>query len=210
MKTITYNEILYRAAETAGRVRTQIPVPEAAMLKSILSMELRRIWQGMDWNELIPDPIEVAVTDGQFSKNEGSTNEAAPEMGDILGVWTGNPRNYSGQYLALAHDEGDGVVRLRPPESGTGDSVSMPETVWVEYQLPCPDLVGVAAADLAEYPLPEKFAPWLAARAAGHLLSADGATSLAGVQFGLAEVYLQEQEARITRPEWRWKLRVTK
>ena len=82
--------------------------------------------------------------------------------------------------------------------------------VWVEYQLPCPDLTAIATADLPAYALPEKFAPYLAARAAGHLLTADGATGLAGVQFGLAESYLQEQEARITRPEWRWQLRVQK
>jgi hypothetical protein len=218
MKTITYNEVLYRAAEAAGRVRSALPVAEATMLKSILALELRSIWYRCDWNELIPDPLQVTVTNAAFSKNEGSTDPLAPELGDILGVYTGNPRNFTQQWFDLAFDEGDDAVRLRPPEPTAPAwpwwwqllNGSMPSTVWVEYQLPCPDLNSLGATELANYELPEKFGPWLAARAAGHLLLGDGATAMAGVQLGMAETYRQEQEARITRPEWRWRLRVRK
>jgi hypothetical protein len=218
MKTITYNEVLYRAAEAAGRVRTALPVAEATMLKSILAMELRSIWRMCDWNELIPNPLLVTVTNAAFSKNEGSTDEAAPELGDILGVYTGNPRDPAQQSYELAFDEGDNTVRLRPPEPSAPAwpwwwqllNGAMPAEVYVEYMLPCPDLLAVAAVDLPAYELPEKFGPFLSARAAGHLLLADGATAMAGVQFGLAKSYQQDQEADITRPEWRWRLRVRK
>lgn len=223
MKTVTYNEVLYRAAEAAGRVRTALPTAEATLLKSILAMELRSIWHRCDWNELIPDPLAVTVltnaaNEPYFSKNEGSTDEAAPELGDILGIYTGDPRNYSQQWYDMPYDEGDDVVRLRPPEPTAPAwpwwwqllSGSMPTQVWVEYVKPCPDLNPLSGTALAEYELPEKFAPWLASRAAGHLLMADGAQSLAGVQLGLAQSYMAEIEARITRPEWRWRLRVRK
>lgn len=223
MRTITYNEILYRAAEAAGRVRTQLPVSEATFLKSVLALELRSIWNRCDWNELIPDPLQVTVTTSAtsnpyFSKNEGSTDETAPEMGDIIGIYTDNPRNPTAQWSELGYDEGDDVVRLRAPEPVQPSwpwwyqlvAGVVPGQVWVEYVKPCPDLNALNGDTLANYALPEKFAPWLAARAAGHLLLGDGAQALAGVQFGLATTYMQEIEARITRPEWRWRLRFRK
>lgn len=223
MKTITYNEVLYRAAEAAGRVRTALPTPEATMLKSIIALELRSIWHYADWNELVPDPLQVTVTTSStsnpyFSKNEGSTDPAAPEMGDILGIYTDNPRNPTAQWSDLAFDEGDDVVRLRPPEPVQPSwpwwyqlvAGVVPSQVWVEYVLTCPDLSSLTGDDLANYELPLKFGPWLAARAAGHLLAADGAVQLGSMQMDLARNYLQEIETRITRPEWRWKLRVRK
>lgn len=214
MKTVTYQEILNRAAESAGRVRSALPVAEALILRSVLAMELRSIWNRCDWNELIPDPVQVTVVNSSFSKNEA----VGDVIGDVLGVYTGNPRDYTQQNFELDYDEGDDVVRLRPPEPTAPAwpwwwqllNGSMPSSVWVEYTLPCPDLNAVSDSALLAYELPEKFAPWLAARGAGHLLMADGATAMGGVQFGLAETYLQEAVARITRPEWRWKLRVRK
>lgn len=222
MKTVTYNEVLYRAAESAGRVRTALPTSEATMLKSIIALELGEVWKEADWHFLIPNPLAVTVltnanSEPYFSKNEGSTDPAAPEMGDILGVYTADPRNPNAQAVELAFDEGDNIVRLRPPEPTAPawplwqtSFNAVPAQVWVEYLLPDPDLMALTGEALANYEIPAAFLPYLAARAAGHLLTADGATGMAGVQFGLAERYLDSERGRITRPEWRWKLRVRK
>lgn len=196
MKTITYNELLYRAAEAAGRTRDNIPTPESTLLKSSFALDLPKIWNGFDWNELIPDPVSVTVADRAFSKNEGDNDE----MGDILGVYTVDPRTTS-KWVSLEFHEGDNTVRL-PPQSTT-----LPDTVFVEYMLPCTDILAIAAGDLGATTFPLKFAGWLAERGAAQLLTADGDTGLAGAHFGLAESALASEAARITRPLWRRTIR---
>ena len=203
MKTVTYEEIVNRACEAAGRGRSKLPAAESSLLRSALAIDLRRVWNGVDWPELIPDPAETAVTDGEFSKAEGTDDE----LGDILGIYSANPRSTT-IYDEVGWDEGDGVVRVHNADDGSGYS-----TVWVESMLPCPDLTVDAELGLSggetvdDYEMPARFAAWLAERGAAHLLTADGATVLAGVHFGLAESYLNAELERITRPPWRDKLK---
>lgn len=158
MKTTTYNDILYQAAEFAGRTRDKLPPSEAVMLQGFLATEIRDLWQGSyQWPELIPDIKAVVTTNGTFSKNEG---DPANEMGDILGVWTNNPQTTT-SYLGLRFNEQDDQVRI---EDGGG-------TVYVEYMLPRPDLMTV---DTGNYRIPDRFRNFLAYMAAGNLVRADG------------------------------------
>lgn len=132
MKTVSYADILYQAAEATGRTRDKLPAQEATMLQGFIATTLREIWNGLyQWPELIPAIRTVTTTAGLFSKNEGSTNPSTPELGDILGVWTANPLS-TPNYVALRFDEQPGQVQL---EDGGG-------TVYVEYMLPCPDLMS--------------------------------------------------------------------
>jgi hypothetical protein len=136
MKRVDYIDILYQAAEAAGRTRTNLPVQEATMLQGFISTALRGIWNGnYQWPELIPAIVSKATTAGVFSKGEDATGE----LGDILGVWTNNPQ-VTDRYVALRFDEQDGRVQL---EDGGG-------TVWVEYMLPCPNLMTAVTWDLTQ------------------------------------------------------------
>ena len=68
MKTTTYNEVLNRAAEAAGRTRDNLPTPEAAVLKSVFAVELNRLWFMADWPELIPALATASVTSAPITQ----------------------------------------------------------------------------------------------------------------------------------------------
>lgn len=164
MNTVTYSDILNQAAELAGRTRDKIALSEATALQGFLATGLREVWNGSyQWPELIPDILSVTAVNRTFSKNEGSVDPLNPEMGDILGVWTNNPQTTT-SYIGLRFNEQDNKVRI---EDGGG-------TVWVEYMLPCPDLMLVEAAQLSAYPISTRFRNYLAYVGAGNLCRADG------------------------------------
>lgn len=62
MKTVAYSDVLYRAAELAGRTRDKVPVSEALMLRGFLAAELAEVWNMHPWPELIPGIAELSVT----------------------------------------------------------------------------------------------------------------------------------------------------
>lgn len=197
MKTCTYSQILDRAAEYAGRTRDKVPLSEQVILRSTLADELSDVWTGQDWPEL-RDWFQATIVDGVFSKNEGSEDPAAPEMGDILGVYSADPR-VTTKFHAVEFEEGDGEVRI------FGNYAS----VFVEYQLPAPDLETVADGDLDGFTLPERFRKILAWQGAAVLLTADGDAAGAGVRMGLADRALTKQVTRLpSNPPWRRSLRV--
>ena len=176
MKTITYNDVLYQAMELAGRSRDKIAPSEATMMQGFLATGLREIWTGSyQWPELIPDIATVTTTNRTFAKLEGQQGE----MGDILGVWNNNPQTTT-SYLGLRFNEQDNKVRI---EDGGG-------TVYVEYMLPRPDLMTVAAVDLPAYTISERFRNYLAYLGAGNLLRADG-------QFAQGDEMLAHSQAEI-------------
>src|SRR5438105_4551069 len=121
MKTVTYNDVLYRAAELAGRTRDKVPVSEAAMLRGFLAAELMEVWNVAAWPDLTENPEQVTVSDRSFSKREGAANE----MGDILGVTTADPRTTT-KFRNVSFEEGDGEVKIDAALS----------SVWVEWQTP--------------------------------------------------------------------------
>ena len=163
MITVTYNDVLYQAADLAGRQRDTLAVKEATMLQGFIATGLRDIWQGQfQWPELIPDIIAVTTSSKTFSKLEGLTGE----MGDILGVWNNNPQTTT-SYLGLRFNEQDDKVRI---EDGGG-------TVYVEYMLPRFDLMTISGTPLAEYLIPDRFRNFLAFYAAYNLKLSDGALS---------------------------------
>jgi hypothetical protein len=280
MKTISYNEILYRAAEAAGRVRDNLPLPEAALLKSVFALELPRIWAGEDWDDLrrpllavtldsaksfsVPlNNIPRVIVSGAGDSNSNGTyllgaDPAYPTMyykADgtcwLLGTpgnygihsgYIGNPLYFSGSLtgpwtnlIGLAQfdppptsvynaERGGDILGIydQPPTgstpwqrldfSRTGDTITVapnpdtaapvPDTVYVYYQAECPDLLALSSTDLAALTLPLFLGNYLALIGAAHLLLADGANSLAGVQLGLAEGQLNFERTRIQRPRW--------
>lgn len=114
------------------------------------------------------------------------------EIGDILGVWTADPRATT-RFRAIPWEEGDGVIQLFEDRT----------TAWVEYQAPPIDLLSVNDADLDEYEIPERFANILAYQAAGSLLRADGKYDAGNEYMAIAERLLAEESQRL-RPPRRW------
>lgn len=185
MKTVTYNDILYRAAEMAGRTRDKLPVSEATILRAALAVDLEDVWNKQCWPELIPDPVQVDVESQQFDKDED-------EMGDVLTVLTANPL-VTTKWRLVGFQERDGAVWIDENRA----------SVWVEYLLPMPDLMAVEDDELATYEIPQRFRAYLSLRGAGALLNADLAGSGNGV-LGQAEAALVNQIQRLPPPpEWR-------
>jgi hypothetical protein len=185
MKTVLYSDILYQACEATGRTRDKLPLQEAVMLQGFIATPLRDIWNGnYQWPELIPAIVSVTTVNRVFSKNEGS--EETQEFGDILGVWANNPLE-TASYQALRFDEQDGQVQL---EDGGGE-------VFVEFMLPCPDLMALAGDDLLNYELPARFRNFLAWMAAGHLASADGQVAQSDTFLGLAQMEIDIELRRL-------------
>ena len=96
--------------------------------------------------------------------------------------------------------EGDNAVYI---ENGATE-------VWPVYMLPCPDLMLVAAGDLLAYKVPKRFRNYLAYRAGGNLLKADGDMAGAGVNFGLAKEQLAYEQTRAwdALPGWMKRVRL--
>lgn len=75
MKTANYNDILYAAAELAGRTRDKLPPSEATMLKAYFAADLQNVWNKQPWNDLIPYPFYAVAPNGRtFGLNEGNGN----------------------------------------------------------------------------------------------------------------------------------------
>lgn len=282
MRTISYNEVLYRAAEAAGRTRDNLPVTEATLLQSVFNVELARVWASEDWDDLRQPLLAVTLDANASFANPWQNPAQLTVSGSLLaaanGVYTGSPvNNVVGLWtaangytvtlagttytladntgLALATsttaingawtDAGNGAgaavatawtnaavtfgevlgVFDQLPTSSTpwqrlpfyrqGDSFvpqpgtapwwgvcAVPATVYVYYQSACPVLAGMSTGQLAALTLPLVFGNFLALLGAAHLLSADGAASLAGVQIGLARDQLAFERTRIQRPKW--------
>lgn len=211
MKTVVYSEVLERAAELASRTRDKIPPSEALMLQGFLAVELQMVWNKEAWPELVPPPWQASVTEGAFSKRERSLvpgyaappyDPENPEIGDVLGVFSGNPLA-STRCRPLDFIEGDNVVRL--PGS------NVPAQVWVEFVLPRPDLMRLTGATLSAYGILGRFSNYLALRAAGWLLKADSQEASAGACYGLAEAALRAEMNRLPpAPWWRAAARLRK
>lgn len=114
------------------------------------------------------------------------------EIGDILGIWTADPRATT-RFRTIPWEEGDGQIQLFEDRA----------TAWVEYQVPPIDLLTVVDADLDEYDIPERFANILAYQAAGSLLRADGKFEAGNEYMLIAERLLAEESQRL-RPPRRW------
>lgn len=193
MKTCTYNQVETLAAELAGRPPDKLPTTEATMLLAFLAGKLPEIWNREAWPELCDNLEEITLDDNNaFDKREGD----ADEMGDILSVLLGFDPRLNTNSTRLNDDqvtELDGRVVVNAPSS---------TAVFVEWQQPAPELLEVAAVDLAAYTLPRRFKLALAFYGAAFLLVQED-PALSDRYRGLAEQDLNTQAARLTRPWWR-------
>lgn len=198
--TVTYEQVFDLAVQLAGRTPENVPVSEATMLQAFCAGELRDLWKKEAWPELCDNLTEVALIDGAFSKNAGEDDE----MGDILAVFDADPRVAQAWHRFAPHriTEGNGRVYVKTSR----------ETVWVDYQLPVPDLLDASLvgptneAALLAVTLPERFRMALAYRGAAHLLATED-PALAGTYANAAEAELQRMASQVRKPYWRTEVR---
>ncbi len=148
MKTIDYNEMLYRAAEAAGRTRDNLPLAEAALLKSVFALELPRVWTGEDWDDLRQPVLAVALDANKSFANPyvvqdtsqiSVTGAGSDEKNGLYYYDTGTGRWFLqnpvgtnlGPYLTVAtdgtatlYDAFDSVYYTAPTVTGTWTAVT--------------------------------------------------------------------------------------
>lgn len=189
MRTCTYIQIQNLAAELAGRTRDKLPPSEATMLLGFIAVELDQLWNSQAWPELNPDIEAITVTNRQFSKREGD----ADEIGDVLGIYSANPATTT-RFRSVGFSEIDETVRI-------DESLA---SVYVDYLLPAPELLEVAAAALDATEIPLRFKKILAFRAGAFLRGIDGQLEMAGSLLGVASSALADELRRLPpEPPWR-------
>ena len=127
MKTTTFQDILNQAAEFAQRTRDKLPPQELVMLQGYLASQFETLYGAQAWPELVPPFWNATnIVNRTISKNEGSTDPANPELGDVLAVLTHDPH---------VHDRFDKIGGRRRADNGDGEGDSYgfelfePETV---------------------------------------------------------------------------------
>lgn len=156
-----------QAAENTGRTRDRIPQSEQLMLQGYLALKLRSVWDLCVWADMITGPLEVAVADHQFSKNEA---DPPNELGDLIGYYTCPPHKLD-DAPRFDFQETDNTVWV---DTHHGN-------VWILYLPPCLDLMALAGAELLAAAIPEELANYLSAIAAYRLAVADKDYPLAQV-----------------------------
>ena len=211
MKTVTYQNILYRAAEMAKRTRDDIQNEEALMFQMFLGGELQKYWEESDWPELCDNLASYAVTNTNgiltVSKNEGQPGE----IGDVLGVYWWDPRLFS-HAREIDWHEGNGQIYLVLPNGwGNPPANTSAQNVFIDWQLPSPDLTTITnTATLAATTIPARFYLPLAMAGAAWMLKQDGEDQSAAVLEALAQQEIDRQAAKVERPWWRSRARVLK
>lgn len=196
MKTTTYETIKNLAADLAGRPRGKLPTSEATMLRTFFAVELPDLWQREAWPELCDNLEQVTLdSEGCFDLREGD----ADEMGDILAVIVGGNPLVTTQVTKLDPAQ---VTRLDGRVNVPASAVDA--ALWVDWQLPCPDLLDSDLdATLDATTLPKRFELALAMRGAALLLSEEDPMRAAALR-SAADVELAKQAQRIAvKPWWR-------
>jgi len=194
--TVTFGTIWNLAVSLALQTPDNVPDKDSAALQIFMAAELEDLWRKEAWPELCDNLTQVTLTNNTFSKNLGLANE----IGDVLGIYNLDPRVTPcwKRFEADRMWDGDGQVYVN-----TGLS-----QVWVDYCLPCPDLLDPTLVGQANEPvlmlitLPSRFRLTLAYRGASHLLASED-PNLSKALAAMAELELARQASRLSQPWWR-------
>lgn len=131
MRTTHFSPVLFNALQLSGQDRHNITSETFAQFRDLISERLRMIWESQEW----PDTTRVAqltvTNDGA-----GRVTAAIPaDAGEVLYCYDTNPlvTTRASQLSFRLYDNGTTQVL---------NFLSDPGTVWAEYRVKRPELVG--------------------------------------------------------------------
>ena len=204
MKTVTVSSIVTNAASRAGLDGSSIdnlPTTTKTIMVDNLGMHLRDAWEFYDW----PDLTRVEERTTQTGVDEDIYLDLAQpsetEIGDVFAVYQDNPNTHAAPreiHFSLDLD------KIRLPSD-------CPDTVYVKFRLPSPDISPVLATALAQT-VPQLLADYCKFSLTGDLLTEDGQLDKAQVMYGRAELSLVKETEKFTfqqRQVRRWTAQVS-
>ncbi len=190
MKTVTVQSIVTNAASRAGLDGSSIdnlPVTTKTIMVDNLSSHLRDAWEFYDW----PDLTRVEQRTVQTGTDEDIYLDLAQagetEIGDVFAVFQDSPNTHAApREIAFSLD----LDKIRLPSD-------CPDTIYVRFRLPAPDISTVLATALAQT-VPQILADYLKFSLTGDLLTEDGQLDKAQVMYGRAELSLVKETEKFT------------
>jgi hypothetical protein len=190
MKTVTVQSIITNAASRAGLDGSSIdnlPVTTKTIMADNLAGHLRDAWEFFDW----PDLTRIEERTTQTGVDEDIYLDLAQpgetEIGDVFAVYQDNPNTHAAPreiHFSLDLD------KIRLPSD-------CPDTIYVRFRLPSPDISTVLATALAQT-IPQILADYLKFSLTGDLLTEDGQLDKAQVMYGRAELSLVKETEKFT------------
>ncbi len=190
MKTVTVSSIITNAASRAGLDGSSIdnlPQTTKTIMLDNLGMHLRDAWEFYDWPDLTRTEERTTQTGPDDDIYLDLAQAGQTEIGDIFSVYQDNPNTHAAPreiHFSLDLD------KIRLPSD-------CPDTIYVRFRLPSPDLSTVLATALAQT-VPQILADYIKFSLTGDLLTEDGQLDKAQIMYGRAELSLVKETEKFT------------
>jgi hypothetical protein len=190
MKTVTVQSIITNAASRAGLDGSSIenlPVTTKTIMVDNLSSHLRDAWEFFDWPDLTRTEERTTQTGTDDDIYLDLAQPGETEIGDVFAVYQDNPNTHAAPreiHFSLDLD------KIRLPSD-------CPDTIYVRFRLPAPDISTVLATALAQT-VPQILADYLKFSLSGDLMTEDGQLEKAQVMYQRAELSLVKETEKFT------------
>jgi hypothetical protein len=190
MKTVTVQSIVTNAASRAGLDGSSIdnlPVTTKTIMVDNLGMHLRDAWEFYDWPDLTRTEERTTQTGTDEDIYLDLAQPGETEIGDVFAVFQDNPNTHAAPreiHFSLDLD------KIRLPSD-------CPDTIYVRFRLPSPDISTVLATALAQT-VPQILADYLKFSLSGDLQTEDGQLEKAQVMYQRAELSLVKETEKFT------------
>ena len=193
MKTVTVSSIITNAASRAGLDGSSIdslPTTTKTIMVDNLGMHLRDAWEFFDWPDLTRTEertTQTGVDEDIYIDLEQTGSPTPTAIGDVFAVYQDNPNTHAApREIAFSLD----LDKIRLPSD-------CPDTIYVKFRLPSPDISPVLATALAQT-VPQILADYTKFSLTGDLLTEDGQLDKAQVMYGRAELSLVKETEKFT------------
>jgi hypothetical protein len=190
MKTVTVSSIVTNAASRAGLDGSSIdnlPTTTKTIMVDNLSSHLRDAWEFYDWPDLTRTEERTTQTGVDEDIYLDLAQAGQTEIGDVFAVYQDNPNTHAAPreiHFSLDLD------KIRLPSD-------CPDTIYVRFRLPAPDISTVLATALAQT-VPQILADYLKFSLSGDLQTEDGQLEKAQVMYQRAELSLVKETEKFT------------
>jgi len=190
MKTVTVQSIITNAASRAGLDGSSIdnlPTTTKTIMVDNLSSHLRDAWEFYGWPDLTRTEERTTQTGTDEDIYLDLAQAGETEIGDVFAVYQDNPNTHAApREITFSLD----LDKIRLPSD-------CPDTIYVRFRLPAPDISTVLATALAQT-VPQILADYLKFSLTGDLLTEDGQLDKAQVMYGRAELSLVKETEKFT------------